>query len=330
MDAADSRLPPTIFAPGGRLPSVERTMQAVNRDDDMNNLVVAIQCREGIVVVTSQVVSPYLVTTNLTTTTNALAAHDANKTNATTNTTNSFSSFPSLLLPDTGIARPPFLRLATHLWGITAGNAADAQILRIQMHGVAETISSDENSSLLRGRQVARSLADRRQRATQQADEDGLLNATALVLDPRQQEDGVWRVEPTGQFYSCQAAVVGRKAHVAEANLLAQVSTKMNNPAHLQDDESNGNQDGDGQEQHHDDDDDDSARGVAVKDPKVLQECLATLSRQDALQMAVACIRSTLVPKSSASPPISLKALLLQKTNAEWMSDEELLSSSSS
>lgn len=308
-DSEFSDLSPSIFAPGGRLFSVERTLQAVNLDDPMHNLVIAIQCRDGIVVVTSQVVSPYLLTTNLTTS----AAKTQGDSNETTTSSTSFSSFPSLLLPDTGVARPPFCRLSTRLWGITAGNAADAQLLRLQMHGVAESIRMDDNDydDNLLARQVARSLADRRQLATQQADEDGLLNATAVVFDAHDNE--LWRVEPTGQFFACQAAIVGRKAHVAEADLLMKLSNKIH-----------GNQHNDKTDQQQE-----TETEELIKDPQLLQQYLASLSREDTLKMAVECIRNTFATKktSVAAPapmPISLKALLLHDDKAEWMSEEEL------
>eukprot|EP00977_Amphora_coffeiformis_P001097 scaffold227_cov165-Amphora_coffeaeformis.AAC.10 len=306
-----ANLHPTIFAPGGRLFSVENALEAVNADAPTHNLVIAIQCQQGtVVVVTSEVSSAYILTTNATQSTSGTATTAED----TTASTSSSPSFPSLLVPDTGLARPPFARLANHLWGITAGNAADGQLLRLQLHSVAETIQwaaeneNDDDDSWAQPSTVARRLADRRQRATQQPeeDDDGLLNATALVF----RASDVWRVDPTGQLYQCQAAVVGRRAHVAEAYLVQQLSKRIHGGGNEKSDESKDDK--------------------TVDDATQLQACLAGLSSEDALQLATDCIRNTLTAKkssssSSSSPQtISMRALILRDRTHKWMSHDEL------
>ena len=288
-----SNVPPTIFAPGGRLFSVEKTLESVNADHPANNLVIAIRCQQGTVVVTSEVLSAYILTTNAT---------ESSGTTASTADEYS-SSFQSLLLPDTGVPRPPFSRLATNLWGITAGNAVDGQLLRLQLHSVAENIrfaQDTEDDSLAQPGTVARRLADRRQSATQQPnDEDGLLNATALVFH----RDDLWRVDPTGQFYQCQAAIVGRRAHVAEADLVRELAKRINGG-------------------------DESELEKIEHDSNKLQRCLSGLSSEDALKLATDCIRNTLTAKtsSSSSPTksVSMRALILQDRTQKWMSNAEL------
>ena len=293
---AFSNLTPTIFAPGGRLFSVERAMEAVNRDHPSNNLVIAMKCKEGMVVVTSQVQSPYLSFP-----TDAMPDDDAEGVETAGQESSSFSS---LLLPDTGVPRPPFSRLSTKLWGVTGGNAADAQLLRLQLQGVSDNLRFQEDSeddSLAHPGMVARRLADRRQRATQQSinDDYGLLNATALIFH----DDDLWRVDPTGQFYQLQAAVVGRKAHVAEAELIRRLSANI-----------------------HDVENEDEEVQVA-QDPELLQNCIMEMSQKDALKLAAECIRNTLSSKQKATPssiPVTLKALCLYNQKVTWLEDGEL------
>ena len=322
-----SNLNPTIFAPGGRLFSVEKALEAINADHHTNNLVIAIQCQQGnvVVVVTSEVQSPYILTTNTTTrSTSNSSATAATAADGDVASNPSSSTFPSLLVPDTGVAKPPFARLADHLWGITAGNAADGQLLRLQLHSVAETVqwaaagdddddddddgSNDDGDTWAQPGTVAHRLADRRQRATQQPDDDnddGLLNATALVFHSKD----MWRVDPTGQLYQCQAAIVGRRAHVAESLLLKQLSKGIR---------------GDKDEEVEESEEDDKI----VKDSTKLQACLAGLSTEDALQLATDCIRNTLTTRtlssssSSSSPSaaaIPMRALILQDRTHKWM-----------
>jgi hypothetical protein len=53
--------PPTNFAPNGRLYSVEAAVRACEDDlDTSSNTVIAIQCHEGVVVVTTMNRSPYV------------------------------------------------------------------------------------------------------------------------------------------------------------------------------------------------------------------------------------------------------------------------------
>lgn len=321
-----SSLSPTIFAPGGRLFSVERTLLAVKEDHPFNNLVIAIKCRNAMVVVTSEVTSPYLSSAM----TNATSKLDAAVASPD-------DSFPSLLLPDTGVARPPFCRLATDLWGVTAGRATDAQLLRLQLHGVAETVryrQGAEDDGLARPAVLARSLADRRQRATQQSSNDdddddgsdyGLLNATALIFH----RDDLWRVEPSGQFFACQAAVVGRKADVAEQDLTRRLTELIRMTTNNNNGTSRETTDG-----HERQDSSDQTPPVET-DPIILREFLSQMTPEEALKVAKECIRGTLeqrVPSSSSSSssssskPIvpSMRAFCLTRDTAKWFANEDL------
>ena len=61
--------PLIVFWPGGRLHSVERAVAAASSmEDPSSNLVVAISCRQGIVLVTTMPTSPHLDTSTSTTT----------------------------------------------------------------------------------------------------------------------------------------------------------------------------------------------------------------------------------------------------------------------
>jgi 20S proteasome alpha/beta subunit len=304
-------LPPTVFAPGGRLFSVERACQGVQDDTPSHNLVVAIHCAEGIVVVTSSLASSYLA--------GDMPTHHTNSSNRT-----SWLEEEPLVLPDTGIPRPPFCRLSSHLWGVTAGHATDAQLLRLQLQAVTEDLRGREDSeqeSLAQPSVVARSLADLRHRATQApaSGQDVLLNATAVVFGdtPGQGQNGdLWRVDPTGQFWQCTAVVVGRRADVAEADLLDRLAQRVGVAA---------------LPTHDADDTETTTTTLRRPSPATLRRCLAELTQEEALALAAACIREALAVKTTTSTatmnsasPVSLKGLCFKDGQPHWLTDQEL------
>ena len=165
--------PPSIFSPGGRLHIVERFMQALE-EDPSSNLVVALRCREG-VVVASSVQAP------------ANAAFFLHK-NATTSTEArdnplwldsplaDCSSFAPWSYSSSCVVQIPFAE-NEHLFAITAGNAVHSQIFRQRIRkaanslyiaeddGIFAQVKANKKSSSVPS--LARSLADELQNPTQ-------------------------------------------------------------------------------------------------------------------------------------------------------------------
>jgi 20S proteasome alpha/beta subunit len=224
-------LPPTVFAPGGRLLVVERVADTVSRlepYDPSSNLVIALRCRDGVVVVTSLPQSPYLPTGS----TRGVSQNSNSTTNTDAHEPPDQETFFEALLMDHSrqfIARTNlFCRLGpavtspsrSSVWGITAGNAVDSQILRRQLQNHAENLRTsldDARPSIL-----ARKLADSRQRITQESGTGRILAAVAIVVS----DDECWRVDVTGQFWKCRVAIAGRGAELAEQNLLDRIRSE--------------------------------------------------------------------------------------------------------
>jgi hypothetical protein len=140
-------LPPTLVAPNGRLPAVERILQRTLGDTDASqsstNLVIALQCRDGIAVVTTVPQSPYLYTTS-------------SSNNSTGNQTAQEDSPPkeavstSLLLDDddnnemAAVIPAPFSSLSSSVWGVTAGNIVHARVVERYWHEIASDMRRQE------------------------------------------------------------------------------------------------------------------------------------------------------------------------------------------
>ena len=115
-------LPPTVFAPGGRLYSVERTVAAASSADDASsNLVVAISCKDGLVVVSTSNHSPHL---------------DVNDDREDEDS----STMVPLWITNERQHRPPVARVASNVWMVTGGNAVDSRILRYKISRIAEAM----------------------------------------------------------------------------------------------------------------------------------------------------------------------------------------------
>lgn len=189
-------LPPTVFAPGGRLMSVERLPLLISSHS--SNAAIAIHCREGVAVVASLPASPYLTSINATnTTTKLLIPHNEISTTA------------------------PFCRLSPTVFGITAGNSAFSQLVRETLLEVASAARSSYDG--LSPAVAARRLADYLQVRTQQAGKGILPAVTAILVDSQ----SVWRVDPTGQFFLCRADVAGRLAAQVEHELIQSLKEKV-------------------------------------------------------------------------------------------------------
>ena len=203
-------LPPTVFAPGGHLYSVQAVLRQVhNPDDPTSNLVVAIQFHQGVVVVSTLVQSPYfynevVAAKNQTNTTTTMLKNQTNTTETSLLWNNTNDNDIHLHYPS------PFVQLHHRLWGVTAGPAVPSQTAR-------RLLAATLNDIPRPARVVARQLADLAQTATQSASSSSTLRSTmSLVFDAgfEQQQQSLWRIDPNGQFWQCRAACIGRGATV--------------------------------------------------------------------------------------------------------------------
>jgi 20S proteasome alpha/beta subunit len=130
-----SDMPPTIFSPTGRLHPVERVLAASKLDQPRANLVIAVTCNKGVVILSTLTTCAHLNTTT------------------------------SLFVPSS-IA--PIFELSPQIVAVAAGNAVDGQVLKLKVQRLAEKIieaqGDDEN---LRASELSRRLADMLQVATQ-------------------------------------------------------------------------------------------------------------------------------------------------------------------
>ncbi len=211
-------LPPTVFAPGGRLYSVEKVMRAVHDPSNSgSNVVVAVCYKGGVVIVTTLPQSPYLFVD--------ASSESLNQTNVTQSAENETSTLlhdpseneTSTLLhdPSNHLYHPcPWVQLDRRIWGVTAGPVVDGQILRQRMMLAAQ--QTREARGNVQASSLARSLADACQIQSQKATEGNLLACSGLVV----QENELWRVDPNGQFWKCHATVLGRGATVRSETML--------------------------------------------------------------------------------------------------------------
>ena len=302
LDAAKKHadLSPSMFAPGGRLYSVERVGHALsNPQSTSNNLVAAVQCTEGVVVVATLPESPYLPR-------NVTYHHVKTTTTSSPKDTGSTSIFPLLATPHTGIPRAPFARLSSTMWAVTAGHPVDSQLLRIKLHRLAETLRYEQQDD--RPDVLARRLADNLQVLTQQEGEGSILQAHAVIFTAKE----VWRVDPTGQFWKCQATVVGRGSVLAEAKMMAQLheqSTADNTSTSTND----------------------STKGEATRVD--IKDQLRALGRDEAVVLCKSAIVDTFASMekkpvgttNEAVVPPAMKGLSVLDDTIDWFSTEELL-----
>eukprot|EP00980_Cylindrotheca_fusiformis_P003758 scaffold834_cov123-Cylindrotheca_fusiformis.AAC.5 len=226
-------LPPIVFSPTGRLHVIEGVVRAAKASNPRANLVMAMNCRDGIVILSSVTLSPYLNTTNNT-----------------------------LFLDSDSV----FTHLSPTLVAATAGNAVDGQVLKCKLHQSCQSLvqrCGDEH--MVSASKLARHIADQLQAPTQTSGKGKLLASHSVIVGNRE----LWRIDPTGQFWKCQATVVGRDADKAERSLYQRIT-----------EESNGN-----------------SENVDVC--KLVQE----MSTEDALSLLVECLKSTLQPKMQDPGP---------------------------
>ncbi|KAL3939492.1 MAG: hypothetical protein SGBAC_005798 [Bacillariaceae sp.] len=125
-----------------------------------------------------------------------------------------------------------FHQLSPNLVAATAGNLVDGHVLRHIFHQVCQSLMQQSGGSV-RGIQVqasllARHLADQLQIPTQNQGQTEMLASFGLLAGGNNGDgESLWRLDPTGQFWKCQAAVIGCHANKAEAILYQRLQQDM-------------------------------------------------------------------------------------------------------
>lgn len=184
-------MPPTVFSSSGRLLTVESMVAAASNPEDVSsNVVAALTFDEGVLVVSCRNQSPHLDVDNCTDT-------------------------GSLLFPPSSN-----FQVGPQVYATTAGNAADSQILRDKVLQISFMLWERASGGLGTGAilplppsHLARHVADHLQRPTQQVSSGKILASQVLVWDA----SSIWRVDPSGQFWKCRVAAIGRSHHTVEA-----------------------------------------------------------------------------------------------------------------
>jgi 20S proteasome alpha/beta subunit len=225
-------LPPNTFDPDGRLYIVEDLVHAVASDTDpSSNTVIVALCKDGVVAVTSLPNSPYMSYESTT-------ADLDDETNAASTTSLLLLDTHELSVHPTAVA--PFCRVSFNgapILALTAGNAVDGQMLRRRLLQVADAarysdLSSSADSDLSPAL-VARLLADQNQMRTMQEGKGRVLAAVAMIWNG----DSIWRVDPAGQFWKCQACISGRYTTRVERLVLEKLLDAVNTERESTDDD---------------------------------------------------------------------------------------------
>ena len=279
-------------------------MAACNKDDATAGLVVALRCggvgkeedrdsnKEFIVVVGTSPRSPLAIQASALLATTSTdddrkEDDDSEEGEETNNEEQNEPSFRSNLLVNSSDRPIPSTMsiLSPTMLVATGGTPTDAAVLLDRIRTMASDMHNSNfggtgftyQSTPKGGRRpksgmfgvdgpiLARNIADMVQASTQST-RNRALAASAMIVDVA--EDGgapkIWRVDPSGQFWSCDAATVGRGAAVAEAYLMKEIARRMTSSTDME-----GGRGGDDFDEEEIDND-------------VLEETMASLSNNDA------------------------------------------------
>mmetsp|Transcript_12456 Transcript_12456/g.26919 ORF Transcript_12456/g.26919 Transcript_12456/m.26919 type:complete len:421 (-) Transcript_12456:33-1295(-) len=340
------QFPTTVFAPTGRLHTVDEVcLGASNCEDVTAGLVVALRCGqksddECIVVVATGPRSPLVLQAGRggmnenARNEDAVDQSDKEEKGDGGNDDASDKYRSPLLLEsirprDTNRERPlvpsNMSILSPGLVVATGGIPADAAVFLDRIRDVASDIHNSnfggtgfmyQTSPIggtLQGRMgifgadganLARRVADMIQVPTQSIGTrlGSMLAASALILDAPQTKAGgecrIWRVDPSGQFWSCDAAAVGRGAGVAESFLLKEVARLKR-----------------GRNEENDDEEDEPGKDsvvVASLSNQDVKNYLDSLSVKDGIEIARKCVEK-----------VYEKELKHQKSEGEGSHDDE-------
>jgi 20S proteasome alpha/beta subunit len=254
--------PPIIFSPQGRLHKVEAAVKASKLATPRSNVVIALKCRQGLLVVTTVPTSAFLNTSEIivhgqatsSDTDQDIESHTEDEDGGSRHSSDengarnhsSILSSPSLFLFDetcrTTTTSPIMLDgpLVQHdIVAATGGNAVDGKILRFNflslvtravqtvtgLEPVATNVDSDDViSEVLVARDLAHDMANMFQVGTQDLKKAKIrLLASSLVVLGQHE---IWRVDPTGQFWNCHATVVGQDSDSIEQALFQMLMEK--------------------------------------------------------------------------------------------------------
>jgi len=248
-------LEPIVFSPTGRIHPIEAAVKASKAVTPLSNLVLAIRCRDGLLVISTLPTSSYLdITTgctdienkdnvNAATSAGNACIHSDNKSaNSTVNGNFDNSSiFPSLFLFDETCLTTttgPILAIHPCIVVATAGNAVDNKVMRSRLFALG--VNAIETQGFVeedvRVDQVARDLANQLQMVTQDlaaAQKHGFdrMIASSIVVLGNQK---IFRIDPTGQFFEMVCAVLGQDADLAEEELHLRLLEECNKERELQ------------------------------------------------------------------------------------------------
>uniref|UniRef100_A0A7S0AR99 Uncharacterized protein n=1 Tax=Minutocellus polymorphus TaxID=265543 RepID=A0A7S0AR99_9STRA len=111
-----------------------------------------------------------------------------------------------------------------------------------------------------------------------------MLAASALIVDVESEGDApckIWRIDPTGQFWSCDVAAVGRGAGVAESSLLKEIARRMKSSTDVKDTETN---------EEEENDDGEIEEAMASLTNQDVKKFLLSLSMDEAIALAQKCV----------------------------------------
>ena len=165
-----TNLPPTVFSPTGRLHSVENAIQAASKQ---GNLVMAMNCKNGTVIVSTVTMSPYLNCSQ------QLLIWNNNDDDHENDGDSSSSSSSSTV---------PIFDLSPTLVAATAGNPIHRQVFKGKLHACCQSLMQQQQQLVeqdIQSGPLARFVADQFQIPTQTVggkNGDGLLEVRVFFL----------------------------------------------------------------------------------------------------------------------------------------------------